>query len=170
MDDIDPEVAADLRVRDSSVHDSARTRGVGVYSWTPPQAVDQWRCRSSSCGGSVEVTEEAQHALSTFAGELARRDEPPIDERKIAFCGACRELGVSVGADRNRKHVDAMALLIRELVELAESPSTQQSAARERTLLENCRLMHHPDVAGLTQALRERRERAGNAKTGRRKL
>lgn len=166
MDELDPEVAADIALRESSVHDRTRTRGAGVYAWSTPVVVDRWRCRGN-CGGIVTVTEEAQHALEVNNRQLARKNEPPLDTNKIAFCEKCRTIGVTVGDDRNRKHVEALSRLIAELKQNADA--NDQDHQRERELLQNCRLMHHPDIDGLTLAIKQRREKAASTKPGGRK-
>lgn len=118
----------------------------------------------------VGVPQEALDAMAVFNTELAKRGEQPINKAKTVFCATCKESGLKHGADVNRRHVTALAVHIRRLVELADEPATQANAQEERELLEKCRLMHHPDIDGLTQALRDRRERNGNAKSGKRRL
>lgn len=162
MDDhyVDPEVQADIDLRESTRRERSPAR-LEVYNWTEPRIVDRWRCRGN-CGGIVAVTEEAQHALEVHNRELANRGETPLDTNKIAFCEKCREQGVGIGAERNRRHVDALALIIGELVQMAADNS--QDHDRERTLMHNAKLMHHPDLDGLKQALRDRREKGKETK------
>ena len=118
----------------------------------------------------VEVTQEALTAKATFDRELVRRGEAPITKAKTMFCDTCKAGGLEHASEVNRRHVEALAVHIRRLKEICDEPATPAAAQEERELLEKCRLMRHPDVDGLTQALRDRRVRAGNARVGKRRL
>lgn len=156
--EIDPEVLADLQLRSYSQHDRTRTRGAGVYNWQPPAFVDSWPCRSG-CGAMIQVTEEALHALDVHNRELHHQREAPIDTAGIVFCDACmRRVNVTLPGKR-RKQVDGLAEKIRELK--ADPPPDGE---RERTLIEQIRMLHHPDVEGLVLAIRLRRESKQGAK------
>ncbi len=157
----DPEVVADLKLRAYTEHDRSRTRGVGVYEWRAPEAAEIWNCRG--CGSPVPVTEEALHACGTFDRELVRKGEPPLVRNRIVFCSDCKEQGFKISADRNRKAIDTLADLIRQLKD--EPPPNEAYTAE---LLRKCALLHHPDVDGLKQAIEERRKRkpAGRERRG----
>lgn len=166
-EEIDPEVLADLQLRESSQRDWTRTRGRGVYDWHKPNDVEQWRCRVPTCGAMVGTTQEAVDAAAVFDRELHRRGEGPLDRERIAMCDDCRKRFLKQRADKNRMHVDGMAELIREL-KGEEAPPPE----RERVLIEKIRHMHHPDVDGLLLSIRERRmrEQTGAARAKRRSL
>lgn len=150
-DDEDPEVIADLQLRASSQYDSTRTRTAN-YGWTKPTEVEFWPCRMGSCSNMVGVTEETLHALDVHNRRLKSKLEAPINTEQCVFCDECKARGRAMAADRNRKHVDGLAMLIRELKgEPAPKPE------RERVLIEQIRHMHHPDVDALVTAIRERR-------------
>lgn len=144
-DDIDPEVLADIRLRESSKYDSTRTSVGAMPTWTPPKVIDRVPCRAR-CGAVVSWTEEAESMLQTFNRILARRVEPELDRTKTLFCSSCRTRGADLAAERNRKQVDAIAAMIREIKNGASSD-------RYRELLDNLRKAGHPDVDGLHQAL-----------------
>lgn len=158
--DEDPEVVADLQLRAATERDRTRTRGVGAYDWQAPTAVTRWPCRGG-CQALIDVTDEATHALDVYNRELARRGEALLDTSRTAFCNACRERGAAIAADRNRKHVEAVAKLV---VELKTDPGPMPE--REWEIINNLRLMHHPDVDGLVQSIRERRDRGKQGKRG----
>lgn len=162
-DESDPEVAADLALRAASERDTTRTRGHGVYGYVQPPTVEHWPCRGG-CGVMVAITQEALHAAAVHDRELARRREAPIPRAKCVFCDKCRALGVDIAAERNRKHVDALAELVREL-----KASPGPGVERERQLIHNIRLMHHPDVDGLVRAIAERRASETGKSRGARK-
>lgn len=150
-EEIDPEVLADLQLRKASEHDRTRTRTAN-YSWRPPEDVAHWKCRNPKCSAMVGVTQEAVDAAAVFDRELHRQRESPLDRERIAMCVECRQLFFKQRADKNRAQVDGLAGLIRELKGDPPRPD------RERTLIEQIRHMHHPDVDALVQAIRERRE------------
>lgn len=162
--DPDPEVLADLHLRASSERDASRTRGDGVYDWRRNDTADVWGCRSSSCSGTVDVGQEVVDGLEVFNRRLREQREAQIEPHRVAFCADCRAMGAKLAAERNRKHVDALAELIRRLA--ADPPP---SLPDEYDLIEKIKLMRHPDVEGLIGAIRARREQArpGARKAGR---
>jgi hypothetical protein len=156
-DDDDPEVLADLRLRASSQRDKSRDRGDGDYSWTPPNIVGKWRCRNPRCGELVDVPEVAMDRFCAFNAELRRRGEEPLDRDRILFCPRCTDEFKRVAGDRARDRVERMRSAIIELKQTRDPE-------RQRELLDQLRVWHHPDVDGLTLWLRERERIAGNAK------
>jgi hypothetical protein len=144
--DIDPEVLHDAYLRAVSERDTARGRD--LPEWSPPKIHSQVPCRGR-CGSLVDWTEDAEDRLQMFNRELVRRNDAPLDQTKIAFCGACREAGTTAAAQRNRKLVDAMAEAIKELKDGCESH-------REYELLDKLKRAGHPDVDGLTQWLTDK--------------
>ncbi len=164
-EEIDPEVLADLQLRATSMHDSTRTRGRDTYSWSAPAIVAYWPCRAGgTCRGSVAgqpavvgVTAEAIDARETFNRQLRSKGEAEIPTHAIAFCETCKRAGLSMQAIVNQDRRERMAAKIRRL---KESPPAHE----EREIVDQLRKWSHPDVDGLLQSLREKRD---NGKTPR---
>lgn len=156
-DDEDPEVLADLQLRASSERDRSRSRSDGNYSWSPPSIVGKWRCRNPHCKSLVDVPEPAMERFCAFNELLRRRGEEPLDRDKILFCPSCEAEFRRVAGDRRRERVERMRSAIVEL-------KATRDAERQRELLDQLRIWHHPDVDGLANWLRERERIAGNAK------
>lgn len=152
-DEIDPEVLADIRLRDATTRDQTRS---GEVRWVPPHIVDRVPCRNR-CGSLVDWTEEAEDAFQKFNGMLAGKADAPLDKMQIMFCRRCRAEGEKKRADGLRGFYDRVNEAIRELKNGCE-PS------RERELLEKLHRAGHPDVKGLEQCLRDK----ANAKSSRR--
>lgn len=168
--EVDPEVQADLELRERSKRDQTRTRGRGVYEWSTPEMVEFWTCRNR-CGGSFGVTAEVVFALGVHNRELARRGEPAIEPHEVGLCDRCRKRRDGGAADRNRRHIDAMASLIRELrggTTVPEKPGPAPEPYREYEIMQALRLMGHDDVDGCVKAIREARG-TGGAKAARKK-
>jgi hypothetical protein len=162
IDEQDPEVVADLQLR---AYTAASRKGLSdaqfgdaIKAAATPRIIDKVPCRAR-CGRLTEWTEEAQDAFDTFNRKLSGEREAPLDKTRIAFCDNCRKLGATYAADRNRKQVDALAVLIRELKD-EPPPNTQ----RERELVEAIKKAGHPDVEGLVQTVREKRAKQPTGK------
>jgi len=153
----DPEVVADIRFRDESTRDRTRSRGEGVYDWTPEKSVGVWACRNPRCRGYAQVFQPNIDAADAFDRQLAQRSEVPLDRTKILYCDACLSEYKRTSPDRRRGQVERMAVAIRQLKE-SDDPE------RERDLVANLEAWGHPDVPGLVSALRERKnaERGSN--------
>jgi hypothetical protein len=158
-EDLDPEVLADLRLRDNSMFDRTRSRGRDVYTWSPPAIVGFWGCRRPTCEGAVNVTQDALDYASQCDGWLISRGEQPLERYKISYCDRCLVEYKRTAPDRRRKQVDAMAVKIRELKE-------SNDPFGERDKIDELVKMGHPDVNGLVQVLQERRanERASSSR------
>lgn len=143
----DPEVLADLKLRSATERDPSRAREMPTYA--TPKVVDKVPCRAR-CGNVCDWTEEAVQAFETCNRILAARDEAPLDQTKIAFCAACRARGATLAADNSRQHVERLGALIRELKASSDPGS-------ERDLIKQLGKLGHPDVEGLTGALRDAR-------------
>jgi hypothetical protein len=154
-DEEDPEVEADIRLRESSRFDRSRNQG-DAPTYVPPKIVDRVPCRNR-CGSVVSWTEEAENTFQTFNRHLAGRAEAQLDKTKIAFCNTCRTAGVGLAAERNRKQVDYIAARVRELKGGCNSD-------RYGELLKELTKAGHPDVDGLRQALTDK----ANAKSSKR--
>jgi hypothetical protein len=146
--DEDPEVVADLRLRASS----ARARpDNGPVAWRQPVIVATWPCRNGACRKPVQVT-----ADGLAAAESARRRYPDIADHELVVCDACREMLNAHASIVCRRRVDGLADKIREY-KATRDPHRMAELERE---LEKAR---HPDVPGLVQAVRDRREGVANA-------
>jgi hypothetical protein len=163
--EVDPEVAADIAKRDASERDRTRKRDAN-YGWTKPIEVAQWPCRGR-CGAIVGVTQEAVDALATGNRRVEQLGQIPIEPAHCVFCADCRARGQALVPDRNRKHSDRMASLIRDLrggTTSPEPPGPPPHPAREVELIREIRSLGHPDVEGLVQTVRERRRAGGKRK------
>jgi hypothetical protein len=144
----DPEVEADIRLRESTRYDTSRNLTGKAPTWTPPKVLDRVPCRAR-CGAVVAWTDDAEEKLQIFNGILKRKMEPEIDRTKTLFCNSCRVKGAEMSAERNRKQVDFVAERIKELKNGA-------GGDRYRELLDQLRKAGHPDVDGLHQCLLEK--------------
>lgn len=161
--DDDPEVRADLELRDSTARDRPR-KSYEQVKWSPPVIVGQVPCRGR-CGAVVDWPEDAEHSFQVFNGQLERTNQAPLDKTRIVFCEKCRAYGATLAADNNRKHVDKLAEVIRELrggTTHPEAPGPAPHPDRERELLEQLRKLHHPDPVAFEIALREARQRSNS--------
>ena len=155
----DPEVIADLALRVSSEMD--RARGKGVTAYLPPNVVQQWPCRSrSACSEKVDVTEEVFEVFRSFNRELRQRGEEPIDAASVAFCLKCWARGQAIRADENRRQVDKVGEVIRELKQGTMTNEQQVTAFGK------LRKWGHPDVPGLETWLRENRSSGAGKRRG----
>jgi hypothetical protein len=147
MSDIeDPEVIADLKLRAATEHDRLRSREMPAF--VPSPVIDRVPCRNR-CGAVVGWTEQAEETFQTFNRELARKMEPQLDKTRIVFCNTCRMAGGALSADRNRKQVDFVAQVIRELKSGLNGEKYQEA-------IQKLRKAGHPDVEGLEQTLRDK--------------
>ena len=156
FDDEDPEVRADAMARrypDTSGREcmSEEAFATAIRRTATPNVIGVVPCRAR-CGAVVDWTDEADHAFDTWNRHLLAKREAPLDKTRIAFCPSCQRKGMTMRAEQNRKQVDRLAELIRELKD--EPPP---SPTRERELLEAIKALNHPDVDGLIQAVREKR-------------
>lgn len=79
----DPEVLADLQLRDASERDRGRTRPLG---WSPPVFVEHWPCKG--CGALVGMTKESLDVHAMFNRQLASKRESPLPKR--GCCDDCK--------------------------------------------------------------------------------
>jgi hypothetical protein len=148
-DELDPEVIADLQLRAATERDPTRSRN--PPNWSPPTVIGVVPCRAR-CGAVVGWTAEAEDAFETWNRILLAKREAPLDKTRIVFCVACRRGGRESTAADNRKHVDQTADVIRKLKASAKPD-------QERDLLAKLEKLHHPDIPGLLEALRAKREK-----------
>lgn len=164
-DEFDPEVAADLAFRDASERDTTRTRTAN-YDWKPDRVVGAWKCRVPKCTNHVAVTQEAYDQLAICNRRLAQvGEEPQIETSDVMYCDRCTVEFKRTAADRRRQHVDRMAEVIQQL-KAGESRIRMRTNDGEQWLDELRALealkhkpWNHPDVKGLEEALKRRRER-----------
>lgn len=160
----DPEVLADLRFRDESERDSSRQR-TARYDWRPAEdePVELWRCRNPKCSRKAMAYREHVDSAAMFDGQLASRDETPLDRSKILYCESCIVEFKRTAPDRRRGQVERMAVVIRKLKESSDPE-------RERAHIEQLREWGHPDVDGLIKCLVEKRAQASGRSGKRRGL
>ena len=159
--DEDPEVLADMQLREATLRERGRSREMPKYE--PPAIVGQWPCRV--CKTPVDITDEAIKDAEVFDRKLARDGDEhgnhaPLDRNRIAVCDACRAKGMSLIGQRKREQVDKMAALIRELrggTTLPAPPGPAPSQQREAELMREIISRHHPDPEGLLKAIRDGR-------------
>lgn len=147
-EEIDPEVLADLHLRAATEREPTRMRD--MPTWKPAAIVDHVPCRNR-CGRVVEWTDEAEHAFETWNRILLAKRDAPLDKTRIVFCDACRMSGVQPGADRNRKQHEMLRERIRYLKQSANPDG-------ETKVIDEIKKLGHPDVPGLLEALRQKRE------------
>lgn len=151
-DELDPEVVADLRLREYTAKSrqglSDAGFGQAIRDTATPKIVDRVPCRNR-CGAVVGWTEEAEHTFDTFNRQLARKMEPQLDKTQIMFCPSCVAAGRELRAQGLRGLVDKIAVAIRELKDGCDDE-------RQRELLKKLEKAGHPDVPGLEQWLREK--------------
>jgi len=116
---------------------------------TRPDVVTKWQCRT--CRKLVDVTAAAVLAMERFSAELMRRGDKHLDTRTIVQCDECKATDIAKQAARNGAHRERMADVIRRL-KAARQPE------QERELIKQLEALGHPDITGLVQAIRERRE------------
>lgn len=102
----DPEVRADLALRDRSARDRPGRRGIvgldvgqdpdglspdlaRLYDSPPDPIVESWPCRGG-CGQNVGVTQVGLDRLAEANAMLARRGEKPIGRHEVMWCPNCR--------------------------------------------------------------------------------
>lgn len=166
MDDserqVDPEIAADLKLREATERDTTRTRApVTVMGGTwPPVYVVSWPCRVKSCRVPVPVTDAAVDALATMNRKLVRDGSYPIDTADVVFCP---EHESQLARARIDWAIQARDKTREAILELRSDPPPHPE--RERDLLEKLDALGHPDVKGLGIWLAEERKR-GKSRRG----
>lgn len=152
----DPEVLADLQLRDSSERDSTRTRGAGVYDWRKPGDVAWWKCRGG-CGVLVGVCEDVCEYRQQLNGYLRKRMEADIPVDGIVPCDKCRARFKQERAYRNWERKEAMAEAVKKLKDAKDPRKDSETLA----VLEK---LHHPDIPGLLDALDAKRSSSTNVR------
>lgn len=154
-EELDPEVRADLELREQTTRDRTRSRSTRIYDWRPPVFVENWPCSVPNCDGEYPVESDAVERLEIFNAQLMRKGERPITKSEIGYCESCRAEYKRTAPERRRAQVDRMADGIRKL-KAAANPQL------EYTLLRQLEQWGHPDVKGLVEAIRLSREKPGS--------
>jgi hypothetical protein len=159
-DDEDPEVIADLQLRAYTEKTRKGLSEAGfkaaIVAAAKPDIIGEVPCRGR-CGAVVGWTQQAEDAFNVWNGILARKVEAPLDKTRIVFCNSCRDLGRKIAGESNRKHIETLASVIRQ-VKASGNPDG------ETKLLERLKELNHPDVFGLLEALRAKRDKSGPGK------
>lgn len=146
---IDPEVLADLQLREHTER-TRRTKPVdAIYAYKPPEFVGAWRCRR--CGVLVEIQASDLENLAMWNRVLKARGEAPIDNTKIALCDECKAVEDDRRSDGRKEQAGIVNDLIRSLKATDDIDGIDARAQTKRL-----RELGHPDVDGLLHELRER--------------
>jgi hypothetical protein len=150
-DDMDPEVRADLELRERLAASRPRVSdgqfAEKIREAAKPRIIERVPCRNR-CGAVADWTEEAEQAFMTFNHKLASAAEAPLDKTRIVFCPSCARRLSAESSQRNRMMVNKIGDAIRELK--AGCPPR-----REDELLDKLERSGHPDIAGLKQWLKD---------------
>jgi hypothetical protein len=163
--DEDPEVAADIALRERTTWE--RNPSAGMPAYKPPVVVTHWPCRA--CKTPVAITEDALEQKAVFDRQLARQDEKPIDSNTIAICDGCQTKRWKLLADRNRERVDNLARAIRELrggTKFPQPPGPAPQRAREIELVRDVIKFKHPEPDALIKAISDARNQGGRRSKG----
>lgn len=151
--DLDPEVLADLELRDASMRDRSRSRRaeatLGRELPAPPVA--WWTCRAPRCGQLVGIPEQAVERLEIFNARLVSRGEQPIPDDTVAVCDEHRAMLLTHRAETLRRKHDRLR---ENIVKLKASPNPRS----EHELLRELERDHHPDISGLLESLARKLE------------
>lgn len=133
-DDMDPEVLADLQLREQTTRERPRMSDAqfaeNLREAAAPRVIGKVPCRAR-CGNVADWTEEAEAAFQTWNRKLVADREAPLDKTRIVFCDDCRRRGAVEAAQSNRNHVEAMRAAIQELKEHPpETPSEEREAVK----------------------------------------
>lgn len=154
--ELDPEVVADLRQRESTTYDSTRTRGNPAAEWKSPDIIAVWPCRIPGCKVKIPVTQEALDNKAVFDRQLSRKGEEPLDIGKIMVCPSCLDFGQN-SPERNVRRwqkLDRIAAAVNTI-------KNSQVPKNERESIEQLRRDGHPDVEGLVEAVASRLRNGG---------
>lgn len=162
MNEQDPEVLDDLRLRAASQYDSTRQRGEGVYAWRKPDDVGAWKCRGG-CGTLVGVTEDVMAQFATFNGYLRKKLEAPLNHDAIVLCDRCRARMLT---ERSYRLYERVENLRKTIQALKAHPEPRKASV----LLAELSDYKHPDIPGLLDALDAKRAERGGKKERRSSL
>ncbi|HKP08298.1 MAG TPA: hypothetical protein VJU58_13680 [Microbacterium sp.] len=117
---LDPEILADLRLRDRTARERADRRGpdgldvgqdpdglspalAALYDSRPDPEVESWPCRGR-CGRMVGVTRVAIERLAKSNRMLASKRERPIGKHEVMWCPDCKRADDEARAAARRPH------------------------------------------------------------------
>lgn len=147
--EIDPEILADLRLREETLRDpNRRRRDAGLPVFDLPEFVRLLPC--FNCGAACELNDIGQARLDQFNAVLRRRGEPDIDEKETLMCLTCRKKWDAMKANHNRKRVEEMGKTVRSL-KASKNPDGEDAAW---TYVDK----NHPDPTGLREWIRSNRD------------
>jgi hypothetical protein len=149
-DELDPEVLADLRLREATLRDPTRTKRDQAVRWDPPEVVTTWPCRNKACQWPVDVTQSAIDSFNLFNAILVKRGEPALSTTEIVVCDECRKKLEQHKAGLNYERRDEMRELIRRL---KASKDPRKDPRKETELLALLEKRRHPDIPGLLESL-----------------
>jgi hypothetical protein len=157
MREVDPEVVADIELRDRSERDPNRARDLRSAAGGElgdRKTVGHWLCRVATCRRPVEVTADTVYVLEVMNAHLAGRGEAPIQTLDVVFCEEHRQ---KLGEARQAVSIQVRAKVRDYILELrSEDPP---SPDRERDLISKIEALGHPDTKGLLQSIGDRRRK-----------
>lgn len=118
--DLDPEVLADLHLRDRTARERADRRGpagldvgqdpdglspalAALYASVPDPDVESWPCRGR-CGRMIGVTQAGVDRLKAWNKRLAARRERPIGKHGVMWCPDCKRRDDELAQAQRRPH------------------------------------------------------------------
>lgn len=152
--EVDPEVVADLRLREDSMRDPTRERRSEAMlgTWAPREKyVGKWKCKTPVCSAYVDVVEDTIERWMLLNGMLKARGEETIRTDEVLRCDRCRNEMSLARRVHLRKRVDEMAVIIRQL-------KSSSNPRGEHELIRQLEKWHHPDLKGLLDAIERRLE------------
>jgi hypothetical protein len=150
----DEDEARDRQIRSDSMRDRTRIRK--PVRFEVDTVVAQWPCRT--CHQPTDLTTAGADRFEQFNKMLRARGERPLSTGEVLFCTKCEAEKRKHEADANRRKVDGLAEKIRALK--ADPPPPPEV---ERVLVKAIEAAGHPDVKGLLDTIKAKRE-AGDKK------
>lgn len=143
--DTDPEVLADLRLRERTARERKDRRGpdgldvgqdpdglspaiAALYEISPDPDVEHWPCRGG-CGRMVGVPQAGVDGLAQSNRQLAARRDRPIGKHEVMWCPDCKRREDEERAARLRPHEQSE---LREAAPVETRPSWQPTPRAER--------------------------------------
>jgi hypothetical protein len=146
----DPEVHADLRLRDQTARERADRRGVeglvdgqdpdglsprlaALYSSAPDPIVEHWPCRGG-CGTLVGVTKVGIDEFDAMNRRLRSMRQEPMAKHKVMWCPACKRRDDELAQlqhDAKRRPHEQQAMPIGQPSEHASGMRTQSPRRRK---------------------------------------
>lgn len=151
---VDDEDAYYARVREESSRDKSRNLDRRkMADWKPSPIVDEWPCRNRSCRQNTPVTRECEDVFEQMNLMLAAKGEQQLRTDEVVVCDACRKRLRELAQGAADRQVSRAKQLVVEYKSDPE-PGAERKAEIEREL----ERIGHPDVRGLVEAVKRRRE------------